>query len=146
VILPDVNLLLYAELASFPEHAAARAWWEDALSGTEEVLLALPSLYGFVRVATNRRVFDPPLDVEDALARVSGWLAQPNARVVLPGPRHLEIAFGLLRAAGAAGNLTTDAQLAAIAIESGATLCSNDTDFARFAGLSWTNPLDAGRR
>jgi uncharacterized protein len=141
VIIPDLNLLLYAEIAAFPEHAAARKWWEAALGGADDVALTMPTLFGFVRIATNPRAFDPPLAVDDAIDRVNTWLAQPNARVLLPGPRHLEIAFRLLRDLGTAGNLTTDAQLAAFAIEHNATLCSNDTDFARFSGLRWNNPL-----
>jgi toxin-antitoxin system PIN domain toxin len=141
VIVPDLNLILYAEIASFPEHAAARKWWEAVLRGPEEVALTMPTLFGFVRIATNPRAFDPPLAVDDAIDRVNAWLAQPHARVLLPGPRYLEIAFRLLRDLGAAGNLTTDAQLAAFAIENNATLCSNDTDFARFSGLRWSNPI-----
>jgi hypothetical protein len=141
VIVPDVNVLLYAELASFPEHDAARRWWQDALNGAEEIGVAPPALFGFVRIASNPRVFDPPLSVDVALARVERWLAQPCARVLVAGPRHLEIAFRLLRALGTARNLTTDAQLAAYAIEHQGTLYSNDADFARFDGLTWTNPL-----
>ena len=146
MIVPDVNLLLYAEMASFPEHEAARRWWEGALGGGEEVGIAPPALFGFVRIATNPRVFDPPLSVEAALARVERWLEQPSARVLVAGPRHLEIAFRLLRSLGTTRNLTTDAQLAAFAIEHQATLCSNDADFGRFDGLQWVNPLAARRR
>jgi toxin-antitoxin system PIN domain toxin len=141
MIVPDVNLLLYAELASFPEHPAARRWWEGALSGTEEVGLAPPAVFAFVRISTNPRIFDPPLSVDAAIDRVDAWLAQPNVHVLVPGPGHLEVAFRLLRTLGAAGNLTTDAQLAAYAIENGATLCSNDSDFGRFGGLTSANPL-----
>ena len=141
MIVPDINLILYAEIASFPEHPAARRWWESALRGPEEVGLTPPTLFGFVRIATNPRVLDPPLSVDGAIDRVNGWLEQPNAHVLAPGPRYLDIAFRLLRALGAAGNLTTDAQLAAFAIEHNATLCSNDTDFARFAGLRFKNPI-----
>ena len=143
MIVPDVNLLLYAEVAAFTEHRAARRWWERVLSGADEVALTPVTVFGFVRIATNPRIFDPPLPVAAALDRVMTWLAQPNVRAVVPGPRHLEIAFRLLRDLGSARNLTTDAQLAAFAIELGATLHSNDTDFARFPGLTWTNPLAA---
>lgn len=142
MIVPDVNLLVYAEIAAFPEHAAARLWWEQALSGPVDVGIVPPALFGFVRITTNPRVFDPPLAIDEALDRVNRWLAQPNARVLVPGPRHLDIAFELLRALGTAGNLTTDTQLAAFAIENGAILHSNDTDFGRFGGLHWVNPLD----
>lgn len=141
MIVPDVNLILYAEIAAFPEHAETRRWWEGLLSGLDEVGLTPPVVFGFVRIATNPRIFDPPLAVDDALDRVTAWFEQPHARVLVPGPRHLEIAFRLLRNLGTAGNLTTDAQLAAFAIENNATLHSNDTDFARFPGLRWENPL-----
>jgi toxin-antitoxin system PIN domain toxin len=141
VIIPDVNLLLYAHIAAFPQHAAARKWWEATLSGRTEVGLAAVSVFGFLRIGTNRRVFSPPLSVEEALAIVRGWLARPGVRVLPAGPRHLELAFQQLEQLGTAGNLTTDAQLAALSIEHQATLYSNDADFGRFPGLRWINPL-----
>jgi uncharacterized protein len=141
VIIPDVNVLLYAEIAAFAEHPKAKKWWEKLLGSGDEVGLPPPALFGFVRIATNPRVFTPALGVDAALGVVEAWLAQPNVRVLVPGPRHLEIAFRLLRGLGVAGNLTTDVQLAAYAIENTATLCSNDSDFARFGGLAWKNPI-----
>jgi len=141
MIIPDTNLLLYAEIAAFPEHRAARRWWEALLGSTYDVGLAPPAVFGFLRIATNPRVLAPPLSVDDALDRITAWLAQPNVRVLVPGPRYLVITFDLLRALGTAGNLTTDAQLAAFAIENTATIYSNDTDFGRFAGVSWLNPI-----
>ena len=141
MIVPDVNILLYAEIAAFPEHAKARAWWVRQLGGANDIGLPPPAVFGFVRLATNPRVFAPALAVDAALTRVEAWLARPHARVLVPGPNHLDIAFRLLRALGAAGNLTTDVQLATFAIENTATLCSNDRDFGRFAGLAWDNPL-----
>jgi len=142
MIIPDVNLLLYAEITGYKDHPRAKAWWEQLLSGRDEVGLTMLSLFGFVRIGTNARLYKQALSVEEALAFEEGWLARPNVRVLTPGPRHVEIAFGLLRAVGAAGNLTTDIQLAAYAIENAATLHSNDTDFARIPGLSWKNPLN----
>jgi toxin-antitoxin system PIN domain toxin len=141
VIVVDVNLLLYATFTPFAQHEAARAWFEKALNGHDQLLLPGVSVFGFVRIATNPRVFEKPLRVEDALSAVESWLGQPHVHFLVPGPRHLEIAFGLLRELGAARNLTTDVQLAALAIENQATLCSNDSDFARFSGLRWENPL-----
>jgi toxin-antitoxin system PIN domain toxin len=143
VIIPDVNLLLYAEIDAFPQHDLARRWWEDSLSG--ELRIALPSIaiFGFLRIATSRRIFEEPLGLSDALARVDTWLGRSNVMFLGPGPRHLETAFRLLRALGTGGNLTTDVQLAAYAIENQAELCSNDLDFGRFEGLRWTNPLNA---
>jgi toxin-antitoxin system PIN domain toxin len=142
VIVPDVNLLLYAHLSAFREHAAAKAWWERRLNGTTTVGIAAPALFGFIRLATNRRIHEPAMTVEAALVYVEGWLGRPHVQLLLPGPRHLEIAFGLLRRLGAAANLTTDVQLAALALEHRAELHSNDADFRRFAGLRWVNPLE----
>ena len=109
-------------------------------------LLPGVSLFGFIRIATNPRVFEQPLHLASTLERVEAWLSQPHVHFLVPGPRHLEIAFGLLRELGAAKNLTTDVQLAAHAIENQATLCSNDSDFARFPGLRWQNPLEPSAR
>jgi toxin-antitoxin system PIN domain toxin len=141
VIVVDVNLLLYATFTSFAQHDAARRWFEKALNGSDQLLLPGVSVFGFVRIATNPRVFEEPLGVEEALASVETWLAQPHVHFLVPGPRHVEIAFRLLRKLGSARNLTTDVQLAAHAIENQALLCSNDSDFGRFEGLRWENPL-----
>jgi hypothetical protein len=142
VIVPDVNLLLYAEIDAFAEHAAARAWWETLLASERQVGLAAVAVFGFLRLSTNRRVFREPLPVADALTRVRGWLSVPNTSFLVPGTRHLETAFRLLEQLGTAANLTTDVQLAAHAIEHGGELHSNDGDFARFEGLLWVNPLE----
>jgi len=141
LIIPDVNLLLYASIDAFREHPAARRWWEERLNGEAEIGLAGPALFGFVRIATNPRVLDPPMPVDECLDRIESWLARTQVSFLLPGPRHLELAFRLLRELGAAANLTTDVQLAALAIEYQAELHSNDADFARFAQLRWVNPL-----
>ena len=141
MILPDVNLLLYANVTAFPQHARARVWWEGLLNGRREVGLSAPALFGFVRLATNPRVLDRPWPVESVLARVEEWLSDAPVLFLQPGPRHLAIAFGLLREAGVAANLTTDAQIAALAIEHQAEVHSNDADFGRFPGLRWVNPL-----
>jgi toxin-antitoxin system PIN domain toxin len=139
----DINLLLYATFSTFEQHEAARLWLEEALNADEQLLLPSVSVFGFVRIATNPRIFAPPMRVEEALAMVEQWLAQPHVHFLVPGPRHLELAFGLLRKLGVAHNLTTDVQLAALAIENQAVLCSNDSDFGRFEGLRWENPLRA---
>src|SRR5450432_508696 len=144
MIVPDVNLLLYAHLTAFQQHAAARRWWEAAVADEREVGLAAPVIYGFIRIGTNRRVFASPMSVSDAVARVEEWLELPTARLLSPGPRHFEIAFRLLREVGVAANLTTDVQIAALALENQAEVVSNDTDFGRFTGLRWSNPLAGG--
>lgn len=141
--LPDVNVLLYAVDEGSRHHEGARAWVEDALSGTETVAFCWSVLLAFVRLSTRPVVFERPLKAEEALDLVQGWLAQPNATVVEPTPRHVAVLRDLLAAFGTAGNLTTDAHLAALAIEHGAELCSYDADFGRFPGLRWTRPAAA---
>jgi toxin-antitoxin system PIN domain toxin len=141
VIVVDVNLLLYAVVTGFPQHVVARDWWERTLDEPIEVALAAPAIFGFLRIGTNPRVLTSPLPIADALDYVRQWLARPQVRFLTPGPRHLEIAFDLLRGLGTAANLTTGCQLAALAVENGAELASNDTDFGRFPGLTWRNPL-----
>jgi uncharacterized protein len=142
VKLPDVNLLLYAVDESSARHGPARAWVEERLSGAETFALAWAVLLAFIRLTTSSRVFQSPLTPSQALDLVDSWLAQPCATVVHPTSRHAPVLRQLLEPLGTAGNLTTDAHLAALAIEHGAELCSTDTDFSRFAGLRWTNPLE----
>jgi toxin-antitoxin system PIN domain toxin len=141
VILPDVNLLVYAHDTASPRHDPAREWWDGVLSGDELVAMPWVAVLGFLRLTTNRRILEEPLSAEEALQYVESWLAQPHVRVVQPGHRHAEHLFRFLRALGVAGNLTTDAHLAALALENGCTLYSTDADFARFPGLDWKNPL-----
>ena len=137
----DVNLLLYAVDESSPHHERARLWLEAELSGPETFALSWTVLLAFVRLSTNPHVFDTPLEAEEALDLVRSWLAQPTVTVVHPTERHAGLLRELLGPLGAAGNLTTDAHLAALAIEHGAELCSADADFSRFPRLRWTNPL-----
>jgi toxin-antitoxin system PIN domain toxin len=141
VKLPDLNLLLYAIDEEAPRHGPARGWLEGAMSGTEEVGFAWVVMLGFVRISTNPAIFERPLDAAEALDYVNEWLAQPVATIVHPTERHATFLRELLEPLGTAGNLTSDAHLAALAIEHGAELCSSDTDFARFKGLRWTDPL-----
>lgn len=141
MILPDVNLLLHAYNLDSSRHADARAWWERALGAPGPVGLAWSVILGYVRIATHPRILANPLPVAKACAHVEAWLAQPQVALVHPGERHAAILFDLLRGLGTAGNLTTDAHLAALAIEHQAELQSTDADFARFPGLRWRNPL-----
>jgi uncharacterized protein len=141
VKLPDVNLLLYALDETSPRHEAARAWLEELLSGTETVALAWSVLLAFVRLTTKPQIVAAPLSVEEALDIVDGWLARPNVTVVHPTDRHAVVLRELLAPFGTGGNLTTDAHLAALAVEHGADLCSSDADFSRFGGLRWVDPL-----
>ena len=98
-------------------------------------------MLGFIRLTTTRRVFESPLGVGDALDRVQSWLDQPNVMLLAPTARHWSILSGLLRLPAAGTNLTTDAHLAAYAIEHAGTVYTNDRDFGRFEGLHWKNPL-----
>jgi toxin-antitoxin system PIN domain toxin len=141
VIVVDLNLLVYAVNQSAASHKAARRWWERSLSGGTSVGLAWSVILGFVRLTTNPRIMPRPLSVAEALGTVDAWLTHPSVEVIEPTERHWEILKDLLAGLGAAGNLTSDAHLAALAIERGASLCSTDNDFSRFSKLRWSNPL-----
>ena len=141
MIIPDVNLLLFAHNSQSRRHKAARAWWEALMNGNSSVGLPWVAILGFIRIATNPRILVNPLDVGSACARVRSWLGRPQAAIIHPGARHADVLFALLESAGSAGNLTTDAHLAALAIEHQAELHSTDADMARFPGLRWVNPL-----
>lgn len=144
MILPDINLVLYAHNRASPFHLAAKGWWETTLSGQRPVALCWAVMLGFIRLSTLRTVFQEPLSASAACSQVRAWLAQPQVTVLEPGSRHASILFGLLESLGTAGSLTTDAHLAALAIEHQCELQSTDADFARFPGLRWRNPLRAG--
>ena len=141
MIIPDINLLVYAHNKAAALHAPARDWWEELIGRQQPVGLAWVVAFGFVRLVTHPAVLTMPLSPADALARVRGWLAQPEVRLIDPGPRHLQLVDDLFRATSVAGSLTTDTHLAALAIENQAELHSNDADFSRFPGLRWVNPL-----
>jgi toxin-antitoxin system PIN domain toxin len=141
MILPDINLLVYAYNRHAPHHAVARAWWEELLNGSDPVGIPWAVVCGFVRLMTHPAVLVDPLDPGRTLLHVRSWFERPLVEVLEPGPRHLEIFERLLTSLSVAANLTTDAHLAAIAIEHQCELHSNDADFSRFAGLRWRNPL-----
>jgi uncharacterized protein len=143
VRLLDANLLLYAIDEQAPRHRAARAWLEEQLGGRETTALSWTVLLAFLRLSTSPRVFVQPLAPDRAFDVIEAWLAQPSVTVLHPGDRHASVLRRLLAPLGMAGNLVSDAHLAALAIEHGAELCSCDTDFARFAGLRWIDPLRA---
>jgi toxin-antitoxin system PIN domain toxin len=116
-----------------------------SLSGERQVGIAPACIFGFLRVGTSRRVFSEPLAIGNAIDRVERWLERPNVSMLVPGGRHLELVFRLLKRLGTGGNLTTDVQIAAHAIEVNGEVHSNDGDFARFEGLRWKNPLQPSR-
>ena len=135
--LPDTNVLLYAVNLDAPQQAAAQTWLAEGFDSAAGVALTWVALLGFIRIATRPGIFASPLEVETALQVVDRWISQPAARIVHPGERYASLLGRLLVGAGAVGNLTNDAHLAALAIEHGATLGSFDRDFRRFAGLEF---------
>ncbi|MCC6610250.1 MAG: type II toxin-antitoxin system VapC family toxin [Burkholderiales bacterium] len=141
MILVDANLLLYAHVSSFAQHERAREWLDARLSGPSPVGLPWPSLLAFMRLVTNPRVFEQPEASASAWRQVGEWLDCECAWIPAPTERHREILGGLLAAPGVQANLIPDAHLAALAIEHGLALCSSDSDFARFEGLRWLNPI-----
>ncbi len=142
MILPDINLLVYAYNSDAPAHGQARDWWEACLSETATVGLPWAVMLGYLRIMTSRSVLVNPFAPTAAIDHIRSWLERPQTEILQPGSRHLDLLSGLLRDSGASGRLTTDAHLAALAIEHQAELHSNDTDFCRFPGLRWRNPLE----
>lgn len=146
MILVDANLLLYAYNPSAPQHRRAKRWLEDAFSKPEPVCFSWEVLLAFLRIGTSPRVFQMPLDAEEAVTIVTEWLARPTAVVLAPTAKHWGILSHLIGRGQSTGPLVMDAHLASLAMEHGATLCTTDRDFARFPGLKMANPLDPERR
>jgi toxin-antitoxin system PIN domain toxin len=138
--LVDANVLLYAVNTSAERHGTAKQWLDDALSGNETVGFAWVVVLAFLRIATHRAVFPRPLEAAEALGVVRDWLAQPTAIVLEPTARHVDLLTEMLSTVGTAGNLVSDAHLAALAIEHGGDVISFDADFSRFAGVHWQLP------
>ncbi|MCX7620680.1 MAG: PIN domain-containing protein [Acidimicrobiales bacterium] len=140
-MLVDANILLYSVDRSSPFHERADAWLVEALNGNRRVGIPWVSLWAFVRIATNPRAASHPLSPAQAWEHVEGWLAAPTAWVPEPGPGHATILRELVVGHDLRGGLVADAALAALCLEHGLTLVSADSDFARFNGLSWINPV-----
>ncbi len=143
MILPDVNVLVHAHNSDSPLHESAREWWDRCLGGTEGVGLAWIVVLGFVRITTHRRVLVRPLPVNSVLDRVESWLDLPHVHVPQPSARHFTGLRACLERIGTAGNMTTDAHLATLALQRGYVLYTTDTDFARFPGVRRVNPCDS---
>ena len=141
MILVDANLLIYAHITAFAQHQIAHDWLDRQLNGVSRVGLPWASLLAFLRIVTNPRIFEHPEPMAEAWGQVTAWLACDTAWIPEPTERHLEVLGRLIALPGVHGNLVPDANLAALAIVHGATLCSTDGDFARFPGLRWLNPL-----
>ncbi len=141
MILVDANLLLYAYSRASEQHERAKSWLEDALGANQTMLLPWPVILAFLRISTNSRVWPNPFTVAEASAIIGALLSSNHVEIPAPGDRHWRILNGLLSSTQCRGPLITDAHLAALAIEYGATLCTNDRDFSRFPGLKVHYPL-----
>lgn len=141
MILPDINVLIHAHNADSPLHGKAKRWWQGCLYGPKGVGLPWVVLLGFLRITTHRKVLQAPLPVAVACEQIDLWLALPHVHIPHPSDRHFTNLRTALEQLGTAGNLTTDAHLATLAMERGYILHTTDADFARFPGLRWVNPL-----
>ena len=137
----DLNLLIYAINRDSPYYKTAHKWWENCLSENETIGFSWIVVLGFLRLTTSSLLFPNPLTSDQAMDLMDEWLMQPPSRIILPTERHWDIFKQIISPLGTAGNLTTDAHLAALAVEYGATLCSTDNDFSRFQFVKWVNPL-----
>lgn len=140
-VLLDANLLLWAHHRQFEHHAAARDWLAETMTSTPVVGLAWPTILAFLRVSTHPRALSRPISIGTAWTVVLGWLSRPNTRLVVPTDAHAEILGRMLHEGRASADHTSDAHLAALAIEWGLELLSADRDFARYPGLRWRDPL-----
>jgi uncharacterized protein len=145
VILPDINVLVHAHNSDSPVHDPARDFWDRCLAGPEGVGLAWVTLLGFIRIATHPKILLRPLPVAEVVRRIAAWLELPHFHIPVPSDDHFKRLAEALQLLGSAGNLTTDAHLAVLAMERGYVLHTTDTDFGRFAGLRWVNPCQPRR-
>jgi uncharacterized protein len=141
VTILDANVLLYAYNKHTPHHKAAQAWLENLLDSSGAIAMPWVTIWAFLRIATNPRVWPEPLSVSAAFDIIRSWVQQPGVIILQPGPRHSEILERLLSAYSVSGALVTDAVLAALALEHGATVASTDQDFRRFPEVRWINPI-----
>ena len=141
MIIPDANLIIYAHNQADPEHAAARVWWKGLLAGDADVGIPVVVILAFLRLTTSTRILAHPLSVDDSCRRVERWFTARPVRLISPGEGHLASLLQCLRSVGVGGALTTDAHIAALAIEYRAEVHTSDLDFGRFPGVRWRNPL-----
>jgi toxin-antitoxin system PIN domain toxin len=146
MIVPDVSVLLHAYNLSSSRHKEISLWWEATLSGRHPVGLVWTALLGFIRIGSNARLMGEPLPVNRIISIAESWIAAPCTQLIWPGSGHADTLFRLLRTAGTAGNLTTDAHIAALAIEYDAEVATTDMDFGRFPGLKWFVPGEISRK
>jgi uncharacterized protein len=145
MIIPDINLLMYAYNSSLKPHRQAASWWESCLSGSEKVGLIYPVLFGFLRIATNKRILPNPMSLSEAVSCIVSWQQRSVTVTLSPGPQYLEDTVRLLSEAGSSGaNLVTDAQIGAYALHYRAVVHTADYDFLRFREVTAHFPLRAG--
>ena len=142
MILPDLNILLYAHNETSAHHSRIGLWVTNYIDSGEAIILTWPVLWGFVRIATNVRAYPGAITIDRACLVLRDWMGLPQSRMVGPGSKHVDLLQQLIVDGQATGPRVSDAVLAAIAIEYGATLVSTDRDFLRFRGLRLLNPLD----
>lgn len=141
MIVPDANLLLYAYDSASPFHEKAARWWSDCLSGSEPIGLCGVVVFAFLRIGTSRRAFQHPMAIGEASGHVRSWLERSVCDLLVLEEADVLRAMEWLDAQGSGANLTTDAQIAAIAVRCRGTVHTADTDFQRFPGVRWKNPL-----
>lgn len=144
MFIPDLNQLVYAYNSDAAHHQQAKVWWEHLVAGSQPIALPWVVALGFLRVMTNRSVLERPMAMATALDHLGSWLDQPGVWILQPGPRHLAMLTGFCDTDVLSGALVNDAHIAALGIENQAVVHSNDSDFCRFAGLRWINPLQVG--
>ena len=140
MIVPDVNLLVHAMNAESDHHERAWSWWSSTWNGTEHIGLVWSVMIGYLRITTHPRIMPVPQPFDAAISDVRSWMGAPISVMLTPGPDHLHVMDALMAGAGRGGDLTSDAHLAALAVENGGTIYSQDADFARFHGVRWINP------
>jgi uncharacterized protein len=141
MIVPDVNVLIYAYDRTSSAHRAARRWWETALSGNEPIGIPWVVILAFVRLVTHPVLSENPMTIAQARQAVESWFSVGQVCLRTPGTATFDYFFDLLEQAGTGGNLCTDAMIAALAIEHGGFIYSTDRDFSRFPKVHWQNPL-----
>ena len=141
MIVPDLNLLVYAYDTTSQRHESAHRWWGGLMNGTERIGVPWLVAAGFIRLTTGPHVMGQSATPEEAIDTVEEWFRLPHVAPLNPGAEHLRLMRGAVAAAGVGGNLVTDAHIAALAMEYQAEVHSNDADFGRFPGLRWRNPL-----
>ena len=141
MLFPDVNILVYAHNLATPEHQACKAWLESALDADDPVCFSWHTILGFVRIITTIRMVPEPLTAKEAMDIADDLMGAPSSQMLVPGDRHFAIFRRLVNETGISGARLSDAHLASLAVEHGATIVSADRDSRSFDGLKLLNPL-----